>query len=294
MKTLNKILSAVAALLNPRATLAANEQAANENPVPMVGEQFDFRKMVLNLLGANEETTNEELSGLYSSCMACDPGDPKLKANEKALEDAEAKLTAANAELAKRGEVKLKVAGKEITVALAANGQDGGLAEALAAANAALDEQAGKLAKAEADLKAANGEATKHQAAFANERQARRKAALGVLVANGRLTKAQAEAADADLQKPEFANSEQFDAKLAELAKAGGLYASNSTLDAMFGELGESVANRNTDSKKASADFAALVANEQAATGLDYTSAWAKVKASDKGKALFAQMQSPK
>ena len=86
----------------------------------------------------------------------------------------------------------------------------------------------------------------------------------------------------------------QFDAKLAELAKAGGLYASNSTLDAMFGELGESVANRNTDSKKASADFAALVANEQAATGLDYTSAWAKVKASDKGKALFAQMQSPK
>lgn len=277
MKTIHKLILFVAGLLG-------RFNFANENnPIPMVGEQHDFRAMVLALLGLPTEATTDMVNEKYLAAMNVPLNSPnemdddvrlKLEVAEiahhanvvlkKELDEAKAKLAANSAPQ----EIKIKIGDKEV--------------------NAANAEEVGTL------INAVNERVAKAEACAANARQSLRKFILAALVKEGRLTKKESDEEEKKLSGPEFANAEQFDARVAELAKRDSVFGitSGTSMFAMLGQLGEA-ANNKAATSSASSEFLNMVNSEMASTGKSYEQAWTAVSKTEKGKGLIASMKQP-
>jgi multidrug efflux pump subunit AcrA (membrane-fusion protein) len=248
----------------------ANEGEA-ANMAPMSGGTFDFKKMVCQLLGIPEDQSSSEMvNERFKEAMNCDMGDDlkKQKANEADLADAQSKLLAANGELTKT------------TTTLAQEQEAKTKAEAQATLTAT-------------QLLAANERVTKAEAAAANARQNLRKFIGAALIKEGRLTRAQWGKEEAELSKPEFANAEQFDARVNELSKRESTFGVTSSIIAMLADLGEMSANKG-NAQTAANEVGKMVSAEMTANPkLSYDDAWANVKRTEKGKGLMEQMKQP-
>ena len=287
MNTIRRLLSAI---FQQPLNFANAEDGFN---VPMDNGTFDFKKMVLALLGVGEGYANEDLAAAYTKAMAAPIGTEESKqhaagvglelahkVNAKLTED----LTAANAKLAELdgkvnepSEHKIKVGSDEVVIH----------------ANAAEAEVlSGKVNAANAALTAANEKVTAAEATAANARQSLRKFVCAALVKEGRSGKADAVALDAELSKPEFANAEAFDKKVAELFKQSSKFGTTSSIYEMLEKVGELAGNKNSSTQAAN-EMQKLVTARMSETGEDYAVAWGNVKKSEKGKGLLAAMKQP-
>lgn len=256
------------------ATPAEASQAAKvigASKDPAAGVSFDFRKMVLSLLGLPEDADQKMVNEAYEQAMNCEPGEDfkKLKANEAQLTETTTALQTANEKLTET-------------------------ANTLTAANEAKAKVETEINAVNAQLTAANERVIKAEANAANARQSLRKFIGAALIKEGRLTKAQWDKEEAELSKPEFANAEQFDARVQELSKRESTFGVTSSIVGMLNELGEMNANKG-NVQTAANEVQKLVANEMAANPkMSYDEAWANVKRTEKGKGLLAQMAQPK
>lgn len=284
MKRIQNLLTALVRLLAP-ANFANEEYKA-----PMTGGTFDFRKMVLTLLGLPDDAPENMLNEAYELAMNTEVPEAaeQVKAANAKADELQTKLEAANTEIAtlkqkateapKPVEVKIKLLGEEVT-ALCANSES---ATALT-----------KLAEsAQSKYTEIETRATTAAANFVNERQAHRKRILSALMQEGRLTKADAEKADEELSKPEFANAEQFDAKVAELANKPGKYGTKPSIITMLND-GLSEGNKNKGMVTSAANEMSKLVDEEMAKTKDYTTAWNNVARTEKGKALLSTMRQP-
>lgn len=245
--------------------------------VPMSNGGFDFKKMVMSLLGLTDDTLDDCLIGKYNSAMGFAP-DAGMKANAEAYDKAQADLAAANTKLAERKPRKVKLGAVEFDADLT-DSEFKALDGAVAAANAAAPA---------AD--ALNKRVVDAEGLAANARQQLVKVCSAVLIKEGRVTKAEMEATEKDLAA-NAADPAAFDKKLAELSKRTSAYGVASTIFAMLDNLGEGVSSKNT-SQTAANEMQRLVAEEQK-TAPDYTTAWSNVAKTDKGKSLMEQMKQP-
>jgi hypothetical protein len=135
--------------------------------------------------------------------------------------------------------------------------------------------------KAEQEKADMEKRANQAEGAFANERQARIKMIVGEAVKNGQLT-----AAEAPDTEKNLANSKDFDADVLALSKKGKILHTTSSTD----DLGT---GRNKG-VKASEEFANEVGKTMRENPkFSYDQAWKHVSATDKGKALMAEMHKP-
>lgn len=277
MKTIHKLILFISGLLG-------RFNFANENnSVPMVGEQHDFRAMVLALLGLPTEATTDMVNEKYLAAMNV----PLNSGNE--LDD-ETRLKLEVAEIAHAANVELKKQLDEANAKLAANAapQEVKIKIGDREVNAVNSEEV-TIAVA-----AVNDRVVKAEALAANSRQSLRKFILAALVKEGRLTKKESDEEDKKLSGPEFANAEQFDARVAELAKRESIFGitNGTSMFAMLGQLGEA-ANNKAATSSASSEFLNMVNSEMASTGKSYEQSWTAVSKTEKGKGLLASMKQP-
>lgn len=273
MKTIHKLIRLIADFCFPHPNFA-NEN----NPIPMVGEQHDFRAMVLALLGLPTEATTDMVNEKYLAAMNV----PLNNGNEM---DDETRCKLEVAELAHAANVELK---KRLDAALAANAapQEVKIKIGDKEVNAANAEEVNTA------LAAVNDRVVKAEALAANSRQSLRKFILTALVKEGRLTKKESDEEDKKLSGPEFANAEQFDARVTELAKRSSAFGTTSSIFEMLNGLGEA-ANNKAATATASSEFLNMVNAEMVSSGKSYEQAWTAVSKTEKGKGLLASMKKP-
>jgi hypothetical protein len=156
------------------AAAPAPKTDAPTGPVPAsTGDTFDFRKMLLQLLGLPDDAQDADVTQAYNSCMATEP-DEQTKA-------VKGKLDAAN-----QGQATAEAGAA--THAAAAHAAVAKLAEAQGATTQAQGQAQ--------QLKAANEALVKRcelaEGAFANERNSHIETMCNAAVITGRLTKAEA------------------------------------------------------------------------------------------------------
>lgn len=249
MNTIKSIWNRLIGRLNVR--LAANEGSA---PDFGTGKTFDYRKMVLSLLGLDDQADEGKVMNAYNACMTYEPSEA-----DKAIKSKVAGMEKANEDL------KTEIKEKET---LAAN--ETARAKTLEDEKTALEKRA-----TEAEAKA-----TESAAAFANERSARIKFFVDGWMKAGVITKAESESVTTEL-----ANAKDFDAKLKEMANKKPVMSTTSmTLN---------LASERTTGVSAQQEIQKMVANEMTEKKVTYEKAWDTVKKSEKGKGLLASMKQP-
>lgn len=228
-----------------------------QQPDPATGKTFDFRKMVMDLLGLGDQATDEDVTSAFNSCMATEPAEED-KAIKGKLDEATAGKTAAEGDLA----VAQKTA-----------------SDHAAAAHSAV----AKLAEATAQNEKLLKRAELAEGAFANERNAHIQSMCNGAVALGKLTKAEGE-----VKVKELANAKtpaEFEAGVALIANAKTKFQTGSQIGTL---------ERTIAPGTASNEYLTMV-NEavKADPKHDFTWHWSNVGKTEKGKALLAGMKQP-
>ena len=233
------------------------EPGKGTSPDPGTGKTFDFRKMLLELLGLPDDAQDQDVQQAYNSCMATEPG--------------------ADAQQAK-GQVDEAMKGKNDSdqqAAQAGTERDSALAQAHTAVQ--------NLAKAQQANEVLVRRCERAEGAFANERNAHIQTMVNSAVATGKLSKAEGEAKVIELANAK--TPEEFEKGSQLIANARQRYATKSSLD----ELGRTAAPGT-----ASGEFLAMV-NEAVKTDPkhDFAWHWAQCGKTEKGKSLLASMKQP-
>ena len=245
------------------ATKEANgteDPGKGKSPDPATGKTFDFRKMLMELLGLSDQATDDDVTQAYNSCMTTEP-DEEAKAVKGKLDEAVAGKTEAEGKVA--------------------------VAEKTAADHAASAHDA--ITKLH-ETTQANEELVKRcelaEGAFANERNAHVKTLVDSAVLLGKLTKA-----DGEKKVIELANAKtpaEFEAGVALIANAQTKLGTTSISLA-----GEGL-TRTIAPGTASGKFLTMV-NEACATDKkhDFAWHWSNCGKSEAGKALLSSMKQP-
>ena len=150
-------------------------------PVPAsTGDTFDFRKMLLQLLGLPDDAQDEDVTQAYNSCMATEP-DEQAKAVKGKLDEAQQGKVAAEGDAATHAAAAHAAVAK-LAEAQTATTQAKGQAQQFQKANEALVKRC-ELA----------------EGAFANERNEHIQTMCNAAVLTGRMTKAEADVRAAKL-----------------------------------------------------------------------------------------------
>lgn len=249
------------------APLFANEDSGGE-------KKFDFRKMLLDLLGLDDKASDTDMANACAAVMKddtdygalranCDEAKTKMAANEATIAELTTKIADAHktrVDMLAESEAKAKLA------------LDGVIAER-DAANA-------KLTTVTAELTAANEKAIASALAFANERKSRAVGLLTLGVESGRISKA-----EKDSWEKEFANSADFDTVAAKLLKTPAKWKTATAVQ---------VGERGNGGKSATETVLELVnermeKNAAARKPSDYDTCFAQIKSENPG--LFDVMQ---
>jgi hypothetical protein len=233
-----------------RVRLMANDSAPDFG----TGKTFDFRKMVLSLLGLGDQADEGSVMNAYNACMATDAD------ADKVIKSKVAGMEKANEDLAAKLKEKEELAANET--------------------KAKTDSEA-KVIQLTNEKTALEKRATDAEGNFANERAARINLIVTGWTKAGQVTGAEV----ADIKK-QLANAKDFDAEVIAVGKRNPRINTDS-ITVNLTE-GGPVVNNN-----AAQEFQKLVANEMTTSKLTYEAAWANVKKSDKGKALMEQMKQP-
>ena len=246
--------------------------AANEDPGlgkgidPGTGKPFDFRKMVMGLLGLGDDADDNMVNTAFKSCMNTKPESAAI-AMKAELQKANEDLQAANEKLSKSKTVKLVAGTEELGEITVAN------------------EDTGKtiIEKISALLK----RATDAEAAFANERNERSKVIVNFAgVGTGRITKAESEAQVKILAHAK--TPAEFDAAVTTINSLPVKYQTTSSTT----NLGRTLAPGTAGQKYTEMVNEAVAADTtKRANKWDYH--WQAVGKSEKGKALLAEMRQP-
>lgn len=288
MKKLNRIITALAGLLSPRPIInmanafppkpdeakggeggkpaptpapgqetpkgvAASDPGKGSSPDPGTGKTFDYRKMVLQLLGLGDEQDEAKITEAYNACMAMEP-DEETKAVQGKLNE----TTIAKDE-----------AEEEAKEAKAANEQ---LKKELETALLAANESTDAVARAE-----------RAEAAFANERNAHCRAIVNIAVAQGKLNKKQADEKYELLANAKTA--EDFDKLTKQIANTQASFNTATSI----GELNRTIAPGTASHEFKEMVNESMKADPKH----DWSFHWAKVSKSEKGQSLLAQMKQP-
>ena len=234
------------------------------SPDPGTGKTFDFRKMLLELLGLPDDAQDTDVQQAYNSCMATEPGADAQQA--KGQVDEAMKGKNASDQNAAHAQAQAQQAGGE---------RDAALAQAHTAVQ--------NLAKAQQANEVLARRCERAEGAFANERNEHIKTMVNSAIATGKLTKAEADAKIIELANAK--SPEEFEAGCKLIANARQRYATKSSLD----ELGRTAAPGT-----ASHEFLSMV-NEAVKTDPkhDYAWHWASISKTEKGKGLLASMKQP-
>lgn len=271
MKTLKNLL---VSLNSVREVLFANEEAP---------KTFDFRKMVLGLLGAKDDASDAELEEMANACMK---DETDYSAKMKAGDDATAKLAANEAELATvKASVTLLTTERDAANAKLSGGEARALAAEARAAKAEADfaNETAKLTALEIVVKAADAKLTEATQLVANERKAFADSTLTIALESGRIS-----AADKGAWEKDFANSADYQAVAAKLVKLPAKWKTTTSVNGLGGRSSESLSR----SEKVLARVAELqAANEKDGKDASYESCFAQVKKEMSSE--FAQMTQP-
>ena len=280
MKT-RKIFTAIYAFLSiafsmpPMAVTAARTPyrlAANEDPGlgkgidPGTGKPFDFRKMVMGLLGLGDDADDNMVNTAFKSCMNTKPESAAI-AMKAELQKANEDLLAANAKVDGQKSIVLKIADTEIGTIMVSNETTG----------ATIIQKISDLVK----------RATDAEAAFANERNERSKVIVNFAgVGTGRITKA-----ESDAQVKILANAKtpaEFDAAVTAINSLPVKYQTTSSTT----NLGRTLAPGTAGQKFTEMVNEAVAADTtKRANKWDYH--WQACGKSEKGKAMLAEMRQP-
>ena len=226
------------------------------SPDPGTGKTFDFRQMLLNLLGLDDTADEVMINTAYKACMATEP-DAYENAIQGKMNDA---MTAKDQQVKSANEK--------------AEGLQKQLDELTSAANESKGEHDGAIARAE-----------RAEGAFANERNAHAKTIAAFAVVSGKLSKANA--ANAEKQLANAKTGEEFATIRDQIIGANSIFSVTSTTSGL---------DRTSAPGTASQQFTEMVNESMAQdTGKKHNYDWhySKVAKSEKGKALIAEMKQP-
>ncbi len=251
---------------------------------------FDFRKMVMGLLGAKDDASDADLEEMANACMkdetdygvklkAADEAGVKLAANEAELATVKATVATLTTE---RDAANEKVKAGEAEATAAKSNLDTALARATTAETNFANETA-KLTTLTTEKEATAAKLTASEQLVANERASFKGITLTIALESGRIS-----AADKPTWEAEFANSADYTATAAKLVKLPAKWKTVTAVNGLGARSSESLSRQEqVDKRLAEIEMA----NEKAGIPNDYVTNFAQVK---KDLApLFAQMTKP-
>ena len=227
------------------------------------GKKFDFRKMVMSLLGANEHSTDDELEEMANSAMKDDTdyGAMKDKAatNETAIVDLTAKIAGHDTMLAtlttERDAANAKLVNAESVITTATTNLNAAVVRATKA-EADFANETAKLVTLTAEKDATVTKLTASEQLVANERKQFADSYVTLGIESGRIS-----ASDKPTWEKDFANAADCSATAARLVKLPAKWKTTTSVNGL--------GSRSSESLTRTEKVLARVNEVQAANGKD-------------------------